>query len=672
MSLITATDLSKYYGAQEVFMGISLSIPVGARIALVGPNGVGKTTLFRILVGEEQPSEGVLQRARNLRIGYLPQNGHFTTQQTLWEVCLDTFGRLISMQVNLAKLEAAMGDSIQAETALERYGPLQEEFERLGGYTYEAHMRQVLSGLGFTPRQYNRPITQLSNGQRTRALLARLLLEDNNLLVLDEPTNHLDIQAIEWLEGYLNQWEGTVLLVMHDRYFLDKVAHTIWELGPFGLESYRGNYSDYAQQREIKWERRQDIFAAEKTRMEKDLDYIRRNIAGQNTNQARGRLRRLSRQIEAVEKGGFQALKSKSWARTAEELEVAGRVLRVEEATQRLRALHLPDPRPQRLKLRLEAKMRSGDIVLRTRNLVVGYPDEGRSLFAAPDLILRRGECVAVIGPNGAGKTTFLKTILNQVSPLGGEVILGASLHIGYLDQTNANLHPNRSLLEEIQEAAPHLLVSQVRDYLARYLFTGDDVFKVVSYLSGGERSRLALAKLALTKANLLLLDEPTNHLDLPSQEVLQSVLADYPETIIMVSHDRYLIDVLATQIWEIDADEASLDVFVGTYSESRAQTESPGASEGFELADRTPAEEASSAESRRSSAPLNPYQRKVRLAELEAEIGSLEGELSALGEKLSKPPHHPDDVRELGERYQQARTKLDSLIAEWDKLSQE
>jgi ATP-binding cassette, subfamily F, member 3 len=572
MSLITAVDLAKSYGPDDIFSGISFTIPQGARLAIVGPNGIGKTTLLRILAGVETQSAGQVGRAKNLSMGYLPQEAAFHSEHTLWEECLSAFEALLEMEAELARLEAAMSEPDQAEQVLDRYGRLQDEFDRLGGYTYPTRIRQVLTGLGFEAGEFDYPLSHLSGGQRTRALLARLLLSNPDLLILDEPTNHLDIAAVEWLEGYLSQWEGAALIVSHDRYFLDRVATTILEMTRTRFETYRGNYSAYLQQRQERWQLRRQIFESEVERLEKELDYIRRNISGQRTLQAKGKLRRLSRTLEAIQSLGVEAVQGKAGPRSARRRISPAHTMSVDEATRLLRSLSSPDARPPVLNLNLRPEARSGNIILRTSDLRVGFPE--KELFATDDIELRRLECAALIGPNGAGKTTFLKTILGQRPPLGGQVSLGASLQIGYFAQAHEDLRPERNLVEEIESAAPGMLLAEIRSYLARFLFTGDDVFKKVAVLSGGERGRLALAKLALTRANLLLLDEPTNHLDIPSQEILQEVLAEYQGTILLVSHDRYLIDALATQIWEIDEAERSLEVFKGSYSEYHAYKE--------------------------------------------------------------------------------------------------
>jgi len=624
VSVLIANHLSKSYGALDVFRDLNLAIPHGARIGLVGVNGVGKTTLLRILAGEEEPTTGEVQIARNCRVGYLPQRPHFSHQRTIWQECLSAFAPLLQMQDELHALEARMSAGDHSEETITRYGKLQEAFERAGGYTYETRIRQTLQGLGFSENDYQRPLNKASGGQQTRALLARLLLSQPDLLLLDEPTNHLDIQAIEWLENTLKEWQGAVLLVSHDRYFLDQVAEQIWEMTP-ALEMYPGNYTAYLHQREERYRRRMEEFAAQQAFIEKEEEYIRRNIAGQNTAQAKGRLKRLERLLE----------------------------------TARL----TPPVKPRALRLQLTPLQRSGDLVLRTHALAVGYPDERRVLFRVPDLTLRRGECAAVIGPNGAGKTTFLKTILGILPPLEGEVTLGASLQVGYFAQAHEGLNPDHTLMEEIAAAAPHMLPGQIRDYLARFLFTEDDVFKPVRVLSGGERGRLALAVLALSKANLLLLDEPTNHLDLPSQEILQAVLSDYEGTVLLVSHDRYLIDALATQIWEVIPEARTLRVFEGTYSQYREVLRAEEEARRAQAAPVKPAEKPAP----RSTPSRNRERERIKRQQaLEAEIHRLEEQLAVLSRALESPPPDPAKVLKLGQDYQNLQQTLEQKLHEW------
>jgi ATP-binding cassette subfamily F protein 3 len=675
MSLLTATDLSKSFGPVDLFAGVSFAVAKGSRLALVGPNGCGKTTLLRILVGLDEPSGGKVGRARALRIGYLPQEAELASEGTLWEACIAVFADLLKRQGELERLEAEMSDPSKRDPALVRYGPLQHEFERRGGYSFHARIKQVLSGLGFSSADYGLPLAHLSGGQRTRAFLARLLLTEPDLLLLDEPTNHLDIAAVEWLEGYLGQWEGAAVIVSHDRYFLDKVATGILEMAFGATEQYPGNYSAYLQTRELRWEHRRETFEAEKAKLLKDVDYIKRNISGQNVSQAKGRLRRLSRIVQAIEQIGMEAVLSQKWIETSDEVTLAVAPFGVEEAERRVRALRPPIRTLPQLHVHLRQAPRSGELVLRTSSLRVGYPN--RPLFTAPDIVLRRGECAALIGPNGAGKTSFLKTILGQTPPLDGEVRLGASLKIGYFAQAHEGLDPAKTLLEEIDAVAPAWLPGQIRDYLGKYLFSGDDVFKKVGLLSGGERGRLALAKLALQDSNLLLLDEPTNHLDIPSQEVLEAVLDDYAGTILLVTHDRYLIDALGTQIWEVetsgtlqDSQVSRLDVFEGSYTQRREERERLAALSAVEDVSAAGKGGRPDAASKVRNASTKEERRRVaRLQELENRITALETELASLGARLESPPADPDRVAELGRDYARIQTEMDGLLAEWEAL---
>jgi ATP-binding cassette subfamily F protein 3 len=668
MSLITTHSLGKSFGPNDIFSGVSQSIPPRARIAIVGPNGIGKTTLLRILVGLEDATSGRVLRAKGIEIGYLPQEAALEGSHTLWQECLNALADLLSMESDLKRLEAAMSDPQQAQDAMHSYGKLQQIFEHKEGYTYETRIRQTLSGLGFEGDDYHRPLTQLSGGQRTRALLARLLLSDPDLLVLDEPTNHLDIQAVEWLEGYLSQWQGAALIVSHDRYFLDKVVDHIWEMSQTGMETYRGNYSAYLQHRQERWALRQQSYEDVKLRLEKDLDYIKRNIAGQNTLQAKGRLKRLSRTLDAIDKGGVDAIQDKKWSEISDETGAKSQMMTVDEVTGRIRSLRNPITQPTRLNLNLKANRRSGDLTLRTRDLVIGYADDGQPLFTVPDLVFKRTECAALIGPNGAGKTTFLKTLLGKLPPLGGEIILGASLDVAYFAQAHEDLNPALTLVEEIESVKSNMLLAEIRDYLARFLFTGEDVFKPVSMLSGGERGRLALAKLALSNANLLLLDEPTNHLDIPSQEILQAVLSDYQGTILLVSHDRYLIDALATQIWEIEPGQDEMRVFEGGYSEYRNVREMEMEKQASK-AQPTFARQELEHKKRQNN---QDKRRQRRLEQLELEIELLENRLAALSRQLENPPSDPHSVQSLGEQYVEVQSEINTLVGEWGQLQEE
>lgn len=669
MTLLSASGLAKSFGAVDIFHDINISIPPGARIAIVGSNGIGKTTFLRVLIGLDGPSEGVISRTADLSIGYLPQEAGIAGQKSLWDACLSALSDLLDLEAELNRLEDLLSESDPSgekfsHEILEEYGHLQEKFEQQGGYIYETKIQTVLSGLGFTEADYSRPLSQLSGGQRTRAYLARLLLTNPDLLVLDEPTNHLDIAAVEWLEGYFRQWEGAILIVSHDRYFLDKVVDHIWEMRDQGIEFYRGNYTAYLVQRQERWELSEKIYHSEMQRLEKDLDYIKKNIAGQRVLHAKGKLRRLSREVEAIEQLGFSAVKTKNWAEISQLANISDHMMSVQELDQRIHSLAAPRRRPPQLHLKLASNARSGDLVLRTRDLEIGYHDEGKPLFKCPDLLLKRGECAAVIGPNGSGKTTFLKTLLQIIPPYSGEILLGASLNIGYFAQAHEGLDPNKTVVQEIEISSPKMLLADIRNYLARYGFTGDDVFKTVSVLSGGERGRLALAKLSLTQANLLLLDEPTNHLDIPSQEILQEVLADYEGTILLVSHDRYLIDALGTHIWEIMPGEAALNTFEGSYSQYRTELEGKR-----DVKTNSSREEYKLKKQVATRISSLDRKRKDRMKKLEEEISLAEEKLNALTKKLETPPGDPVLVQQLGEEYVATQESINALISEWEAL---
>jgi len=675
MALVTGHNLGMSFGAVDIFEGVTVSIPHRARIALVGPNGSGKTTLLRLLARRETPSEGEVTHAKGLRIGFLPQEAteFLDSHHTVWDEMLTAFTDLLRQKARVEELAAQLEADPENEDLLERYGAAQLRFEQAGGYEYELRIQQVLVGLGFDETDFTRPITQLSGGQKTRALLARLLLENPDLLILDEPTNHLDIRAIEWMEAWIKDFDGALLIVSHDRYFMDSTVQHIWELNWGRVEEYRGNYSAYFQQREARWERADELYEREKERLLKEVDFIKRNMASRGTAQAQGRLKRLSRQLVAIDQMGLvDALASSSWLQTG-----IGNVamMSVEEAERRVRSLTRPTRKQHHLKLRLDTRQRSGEKVLMTRDLVIGYHDDQKPLFDVPDITLRRLECAALIGPNGAGKSTFLKTALENLEPLSGEVILGGSVEVGYFAQAHEELNPDNTILEEILELK-YMPVGEVRNYLAQFLFTGDDVYKPIAALSGGERGRVALAKLALGGANLLLLDEPTNHLDIPSQEILEQVLADYDGTILLVSHDRYLIRDLATQIWALDQPhrgaETEFVLFEGPYDEYIAWRDGKTLPESKPQPapepETSPAPEPEPAQKRST---LTPYQRQQRLRHVEDTIHQLEVklvDLSGMVEAASSGGE-VDRVRQLGQEYAATESRLNALMEEWEDL---
>jgi ATP-binding cassette, subfamily F, member 3 len=671
MPILTATNVGQSFGAFDVFQGVTVSIPNDGKIGLVGPNGIGKTTLLLIFAGLAQPSSGEVHMSKGKRFGYLRQeavDAFAERENTIYQEMLTVFAGLQAQQARLHEMEAAMSGGEPSDELLERYSKLQEDFAHAGGYDYDLRIQQTLDGLGFGRADWEMPLNHLSGGQKTRALLARLLLEKPDLLILDEPTNHLDVEAIEWLETTLRNWDGAFLIVSHDRYFLDRAVNHIWDMSRAGIEVYRGNYSAYLMQRQDRWEQHNMVFEREKARLEKEMVFIKANIPNGALDQARGRLKRLTRDVMAIEQLGVMALANKQWSEIAAMMESRENPWGVNEAEQRVRGLR-PPARPPQLKVHLKPAHRSGNVVIRTRKLRVGYP--GKPLFDAGDIELWYQERAALIGPNGAGKTTFLRTVLGQLEPLAGEAHLGASLKIGYFAQAHDGLNPENTVLEEMLVAYDRIgkqrSVGQARNYLAQYLFRGDDIEKRVSMLSGGERARMALAVLGLEGANLLLLDEPTNHLDIPAQEVLQEVLEQFAGTVLLVSHDRYLVDRLATQIWDLRRD-GRLRVFKGPYQEFLADRERKAAEVKQSAVKQRTDTRQFTAETRKAD---NAARKRARATEqMEEQIHQLEKTLARLAGDLqtASATGAYDRIQRLSTEYAAQQGHLERLIAEWER----
>jgi ATP-binding cassette subfamily F protein 3 len=633
MSLLVATGLSKAFGALDVFAGVDARIEAGDRIGFVGANGAGKTTLLRILAGVEAPTSGDVARRRGLTVGYLPQDPPPAGAETLHAAMLHVFDGLRDQGAALTELEHRLADVASQrngdyDALLAEYGHAQTAFEVAGGYTYETRIRQVLGGLGFNEDEHAKQMAHLSGGERTRALLAQILLQEPDLLLLDEPTNHLDLEAVEWLEEKLLHWPGAIVVVAHDRYFLDKVATRVWDMNYGVIETYRGNYSAFHGQREMRRERQRREWESQQEFVAKTEDFIRRNLAGQRTKEAQGRRTRLERFLH-------------------------------DEAIDR--------PQDQKtIRLGLTTQIRSGDLVMATKDLAVGYD---RPLFHCPNMEVYRGDRVALIGPNGAGKTTLLKTVLGQVKPLGGRVRFGASVEVGYLAQAQAGLDPDETVLDAILDVQ-NLPISQARNFLGQFLFTGDDVFRTIGTLSGGQRSRVALARLTLHGANLLLLDEPTNHLDLDTQEILEQVLRRFPGTILLVTHDRYLVQALATHIWRVAGDE--LSAYKGNYeeylrqraAEAEVKVEAKGEVEAPEY-DRERARE-----ERRQRKAIE--RQAEQAAEMEQVIHALEAKLADLSVQLEAASLVGDvgKIHSLGLTYEATEAKLQVVMHEWAELA--
>jgi ATP-binding cassette subfamily F protein 3 len=632
MSLIVAEKITHAYGPEIVLRNVAFSLEAGDRIGLVGPNGEGKSTLIKIIAGLLEPSEGQVQPRRDLKIGYLPQTPPAFDDGTIHSAMLGVFADLRQMEEELHTLASGLSGKDDDPELLKRYGDLQHRFEHGGGYDYPTRIEQILTGLAFDRAMWDRPLSQLSGGQRTRVYLATLLLREPELLLLDEPTNHLDLDSIEWLETYLQSFKGAMLVVSHDRYFLDHVTTATWEAAFGGLETYPAPYSRYLTLRGIRYKERLRQWQAQQQYIEETRDFIARHLAGQRTKEAQGRRTRLERFLrdEAITKPR-------------------------EHAT---------------IHVNLAAGARTGDIVLRARDLSIGY-DPNQPLCTIDGLEIIRGERVAIVGANGTGKTTLMRTILGELKPLAGETSFGANVKVGYISQSHAEMDPGLTALEAVMAVKKNCTDEESRKILGSLLLTGDDVFKKVGDLSGGQRSRVAIARLMMQKINVLALDEPTNHLDIPSTELMQELLQNFEGTVVFVSHDRYLVQAVATHIWAIDG--GVVKCVPGNWETYLAWREARKAQTGVHKS--APAKVERAVDYREARKQANQLQRiRRRHEELEAEIEKNEAELGRLNDEISNAGQigKLDRVNDLGREYQQQSAHLQTLWQEWEAVGEE
>ena len=642
--LFRLSDVHKSYGTQDVLRGTSLQINPGEHIGLVGRNGAGKTTIFRLVSGEETPDRGDVVRARGVRLGLLAQHVHFEPGSTVHESALAAFGRLQQIEHEMHELEHRMAEAgDELETVLERYSDLQHEFEREGGFEYTAKAEAILQGLGFERETWQLETEKLSGGQQNRLGLVRLLLAEPDVLLLDEPTNHLDVMAVEWLEEFLQTYNSAYVVISHDRYFLDRTCRRIIEIENGRAASYTGNYSAFLIEREERREAQQRAYENQQHLIAKTEEFIRRNLAGQKTKQAKSR-RKMLEKLERVEG------------------------VRVDQSAG---------------DFRLQAIERAGTQVLTVNEASIGYP--GKLLARDITFTLRRGECLGIIGPNGSGKTTFIKTVLNKISPLAGEIRWGTKVQIGYYAQQLDDLDDRNEIIMELRRVAPsNATAGELRSFLAKFLFTGDDVYKHVRDLSGGEKGRLALAKLIYSRVNVLVLDEPTNHLDIPSRESLEEALDAYQGTIITISHDRYFLDRVATQILALDG-AGGAEHFDGDYTEyhdwkalqRREAVEAEAKSQQKNVAPvlEKPSTTNKPATQKNAKSKSTKKHRSLRDSQIvEAEIAEAEKRLAALSEEMAQPDVARDAERlvVLNREYQQTDERLRALYEEWDRVATE
>lgn len=632
--LFRLSDVQKSYGGASILRGVSFQINPDEKVGLVGRNGAGKTTVFKLITGEESPDAGQVVRMNSLKLGLLEQHVDFSENETVHTAALSAFRHLHDMEAEMRRLEAEMAENFSDEI-LERYSKLQTEFELQDGFTYTAKAEAILIGLGFSKKDWTLETKNLSGGQKNRLGMARLLLSNPDVLLLDEPTNHLDVAAVEWLENFLRDYAGAYVLISHDRYFLDRTCNRIIELTGGRAVSYSGNYSRFLVERELRREQQQREFENQQAFINKTEEFIRRNIAGQKTKQAKSRRNLLERmeRVEAVEadrSGGNFKLKN------------------VE---------------------------RAGANVLTVEDLAVGYGE--RVLAENINFTLHRGERLGVIGGNGTGKTTFLKTILGKTRELGGKIIWGPKTAPGYYSQQLEDLFERNTIIEELRRVAPLAENGELRSFLANFLFFGEDVFKTVGDLSGGEKGRLALAKLIYSQVNVLVLDEPTNHLDIPSREALENALETYPGTIIAVSHDRYFLDKIATQILSFE-ENRKVEIYQGNYTEFHDWKEKQAAAPSSFVSDDSPVGgsndngQMTADKGQKTNLSKNALQKiERRIAEIEEEIPENEELLARLTLQIGSPEiaSNAEKLKEVTEKLNKTEQKIQSLYEEWDDL---
>ena len=633
MIILQANKIERSFAGEVLFDNISLQVDERDRIALVGKNGAGKSTLLKILVGEEEPTSGEINKKRDLSLSYLAQDSRFESSNTIYDEMLHVFDDLRKTEKTLRQMELEMGEKTGAdlEKLMQDYDRLSEEFRQAGGFTYEADIRAILNGFKFDESMWQMKIEELSGGQNTRLALAKMLLEKPNLLVLDEPTNHLDIETIAWLENYLVNYSGALLIVSHDRYFLDKVATITLDLTKHSLDRYVGNYSSFVEQKEQKLLTEAKNYEKQQKEIAALEDFVNRNLVRASTTK-RAQSRR--KQLEKMER------------------------------------LDKPEAGTKSAHMTFHSDKASGNVVLTLEEAAVGYDDQ---ILSEPiNLDIRKMNAVAIVGPNGIGKSTLIKSIVGQIPFIKGEARFGANVEVGYYDQTQSKLTPHNSVLDELWNDFKLTPEVEIRNRLGAFLFSGDDVKKTVGMLSGGERARLLLAKLSMENNNFLILDEPTNHLDIDSKEVLENALIDFDGTLLFVSHDRYFINRVATQVLELSEEGSTL--YLGDYDyylEKKAELEALAAAQA-EAMPVSSTEEVTSNDyhlQKQNQKELRKITRRIE--QLEAEMEELDQKIQAITETMHST-NDAADLVQLQSELDQLTVQQEAVMEEWAELSEQ
>ncbi|HGJ6500000.1 TPA: ABC-F family ATP-binding cassette domain-containing protein [Streptococcus pneumoniae] len=630
MIILQANKIERSFAGEVLFDNINLQVDERDRIALVGKNGAGKSTLLKILVGEEEPTSGEINKKKDISLSYLAQDSRFESENTIYDEMLHVFNDLRRTERQLRQMELEMGEKSgeDLDKLMSDYDRLSENFRQAGGFTYEADIRAILNGFKFDESMWQMKIAELSGGQNTRLALAKMLLEKPNLLVLDEPTNHLDIETIAWLENYLVNYSVALIIVSHDRYFLDKVATITLDLTKHSLDRYVGNYSRFVELKEQKLATEAKNYEKQQKEIAALEDFVNRNLVRASTTK-RAQSRR--KQLEKMER------------------------------------LDKPEAGKKAANMTFQSEKTSGNVVLTVENTAIGY--DGEVLSQPINLDLRKMNAVAIVGPNGIGKSTFIKSIVDQIPFIKGEKRFGANVEVGYYDQTQSKLTPSNTVLDELWNDFKLTPEVEIRNRLGAFLFSGDDVKKSVGMLSGGEKARLLLAKLSMENNNFLILDEPTNHLDIDSKEVLENALIDFDGTLLFVSHDRYFINRVATHVLELSENGSTL--YLGDYDyyvEKKA------------TAEMSQTEEASTSNQAKEASPVNDYQaqkesqKEVRklmrqIESLEAKIEELESQSQAISEQMLET-NDADKLMELQAELDKISHRQEEAMLEWEELS--
>lgn len=648
--LLQVQQVTRRFGAETLFADVNMDIPDNGRVALVGRNGAGKSTLIRIIAGIDAPDEGQIVTRKKLTMGYLAQDTGLDSNKSIWEEMASVFAALQAQENQLHELEAQMSDpdiiadTEQFEQVTTTYDRLQSDFKAKNGYGYRAEIRGVLHGFGFNEPDYDRSVNELSGGQKTQLALAKLLLEKRDLLILDEPTNHLDVETLTWLEGYIQSYKGALLIVSHDRYFLDRIVNEVYDMSSGTLTHYHGNYSNYVDQKAAKLKREWKEYDKQQAKISKLEDFVNRNIVrASTTKRAQARRKQLAKM---------------------------DRVDRPEGADKVAHFEFVP-------------KKESGNIVLTTTDLAIGYTPD--NILAQPvNLDVNKHQAIAIVGPNGVGKSTLLKTILGKIPAVKGEVRFGTGVETGYYDQEQKSLHGEKTVLSELWDDHPTTPEGDIRTILGSFLFTGEDVDKMVHSLSGGEKARLLLTKLAMRHDNFLILDEPTNHLDIDSRQVLENTLNDFEGTVLFVSHDRYFINQVATSVVELSA--AGSELYLGDYDyyiDKKEEQEALAAQKAAEEAEAAgkPLDAPTSTTSQNKQQYQQSKDQQKKERKLSRQADALEQQLTELSDKkdeLETTMTQPDvfsDIEKLTKLQEQltdVNDKISATETEWEEVSME